>query len=263
MINLSLTQMLWTFLLPVIVIAISYKYKLEKEKDILQASTKMTVQLLLIGYVLVFLMEKINPIIGSMYIFVMLFFATRTFKKRITNNNYAVLSSSAIKALIIASLVVLSYFILMIVNPDQIFDPQYIIPIYGMILGNTLTTITLAYNDLVKNLESERQYIETLTNLGVAPKETLRKILNGTFKVAITPVLTSLMAMGLVSLPGAMTGQILSGVSPLIAVKYQIAIMLAILGANTLVALSFILFSQQKLVNKYNQIASIDDLMKK
>lgn len=263
MINLSLVQMLWAFLIPIVVIFISIKYKLEKEKDIMQASVKMTVQLLIIGYVLVFLLEVINPVIGSMYIFVMLFFAIRTFKKRISNSDYSQLSTAAIKALIFGSLLILVYFILMIVNPDQVFDPQYIIPIYGMVLGNSLTTITLAYNDLVKNLESERNYIETLTNLGVEPKVTLRKILNSTFKVAITPVLTSLLAMGLVSLPGAMTGQILSGVSPLIAVKYQIAIMLAILGANTIVALVFLQLSQSKLVNHYNQISNLEDLNKK
>ncbi len=263
MINLSLVQMLWAALIPIIVIFISIKYKLEKEKDIMQASVKMTVQLLAIGYVLVFLLEVINPIIGSMYIFVMLFFATKTFKKRISNSDYSKLSSSAIKALILGSLVVLAYFILMIVSPEQIFDPQYIIPVYGMILGNSLTTITLAYNDLVKNLETERPYIETLTNLGIEPKVTLRKVLNSTFKVAITPVLTALLAMGLVSLPGAMTGQILSGVSPLIAVKYQIAIMFAILGANTIVALTFLQLSQKKLVNKFNQISNLEDLNKK
>ncbi len=260
MINLSLTQMLWAFLIPVVVIGISYKYKLEKEKDVFQAASKMTIQLLLIGYILVILMEKVNPVIGSMYIFVMLFFATRTFMNRIKDHNYHALSQSAIKSMFIASLVILVYFIVMIVQSDNVFDPQYIIPIYGMILGNTLTTITLAYNDLVKNLESEKKYIETLTNLGVAPRNTLRKIMNNTFKVAITPVLTSLMAMGLVSLPGALTGQILSGVSPIIAVKYQIAIMLAILGSNVLVALFFILFSENKLVNKYNQIHSLEEL---
>lgn len=260
MINLSLSQMFWAFLIPVVVIGVSYKYKLDKEKDILQASAKMTIQLLAIGFVLVFLMEGINPIIGSMYIFVMLFFAVRTFKKRITNNEYKALSKAAVTALIVSSLTILTYFILMIVRPDEIFDPQYIIPIYGMLLGNTLTTITLAYNDLVKNLENERKYIETLTNLGVEPDVTMRKIVNSTFKVAITPVLTSLLAMGLVSLPGAMTGQILSGVSPLIAVKYQIAIMLGILGTNTLVSLLFLRLSQKKLINKFNQITAIDDL---
>lgn len=260
MINLSLGQMLWAFLIPIIVIIISYKYKLDKQKDIFYASLKMTIQLLIIGYVLVFLLEKANPILASGYIFVMLFFGVQTFKKRVSNNNFQVLKSAAIKALIFASLFTLIYFIKMIVSSKSFFDPQYIIPIYGMILGNSLTTISLAYNDLVKNLESDYLYIQTLNNLGVEPDVTLRKVLNNTFKVAITPVLTSLLAMGLVSLPGAMTGQILSGTSPLIAVKYQIAIMFAILGANTLVALIFIQLSKKKLINKYNQLVETDEL---
>lgn len=254
MINLNLSQMLTAALIPIVLVFISYRYRLNKERDIISSTTKMTIQLFIVGYILIYLMENTNPIIASLYVSIMLFFAIRTFKTRIKTNYNKALVRAAILAMFFGSFGILIYFILFVIRPQQIFDPQYIIPIYGMILGNTLTAITLAYNSLIENLKSEQIYINTLIGLGVDPHHALDGIRSKTISTAITPVITSLTAMGLVSLPGAMTGQILSGISPVIAVKYQIAIMLAILGSNAIATIIFTFLSSKIFINKYNQI---------
>ncbi len=252
-INLTITQVLFATLLPLTVVYLSYRNKLSIEKDIINSVIKMVLQLLFIGYILTFILNMTESSVGSLYIFVMLFFAIRKLRDRIgaVNKSYV---TAANYSIIGGSIITLLYFILVIVNPTPKFNPQYVIPLYGMILGNTLTAIVLAVNALTKELSKEQVYLNTLISLGVKPQKALNRIFSRVLTVAITPTLTSMAAMGLVALPGMMTGQILSGTDPLVAIKYQIAIMFAILASSSFATVIFIKLIESKIINSNNQL---------
>ncbi len=239
--------------MPVAVIYLSYRNNLGLEIEIFKAILKMVLQLTFIGFVLTFILTKLDSPFGALYILVMLFFALQKLKNRLLIKNKIYLRSARI-AILSGSLLVLFFFILGVINPTPKFSPQYVIPLYGMILGNTLTAIVLAVNTLSQELSNEQTYLNTLIGLGVNPKQALNKIFSRVLTVAITPTLTAMATMGLVSLPGMMTGQILSGTDPLVAIKYQIAIMLAILASAAIATVIFIMIFEKNIISKNNQL---------
>jgi putative ABC transport system permease protein len=135
----------------------------------------------------------------------------------------------------------LLFFIFVVIHISPWYDPRYFIPIAGMFIGNSMTGISLGVSRLVDGITDNRHLIESALMLGASPKNASREIVNNAFDSAILPTINSMVGMGIVFLPGMMTGQILSGISPITAIEYQIAIMLGILGS---VALSVILFVQ-------------------
>ncbi len=119
----------------------------------------------------------------------------------------------------------------MVVGDDSWRDPRYVVPLAGMIVGNAMTGVALGANRLVDGIKSRRAMVETALMLGATPKVASRQVVRNAFDAALLPTINSMVSIGIVALPGMMTGQILAGVSPLIAIRYQIAIMLGIMGS--------------------------------
>jgi putative ABC transport system permease protein len=133
------------------------------------------------------------------------------------------------------------------------YDPQYVIPLLGMILGNTLNGDTLGLTGLTDSLALKREQIEALLALGATRWEASRETVRQAVRTGMIPMINSMMVVGLVSLPGMMTGQMLSGVAPLEAVKYQIVIMFLIASATALGVFSVVLLSYRRLFNAHHQ----------
>ena len=112
-----------------------------------------------------------------------------------------------------------------IIQVEPWYSPQYVIPIMGMILGNSMNGVALAIDRLTSEIREKREIIETRLSLGATSREAVSDIISSAVRAAMIPTINSLMTVGIVSLPGMMTGQILSGTSPIIAVKYQILVM--------------------------------------
>ena len=133
---------------------------------------------------------------------------------------------------------------------DQWYQPQYAIPLMGMVLGNTLNGISVGLGTLTSELAQRRGEIDTALSLGATRYEAALPTLRQAIRLGMTPIINSMTVVGLVSLPGMMTGQLLSGTSPIEAVKYQIMIMFLVASATALgtvgvVALSYLhLFSR-------------------
>ncbi|HEY4578373.1 MAG TPA: ABC transporter permease, partial [Savagea sp.] len=121
------------------------------------------------------------------------------------------------------------------------FDPRYVIPIAGMMVGNAMTGVTLGIQSLLDNMSNNRDKVEAALMLGATPKQAVKRYVDRAFDSAVLPTINNMVGMGIVFLPGMMTGQILAGLSPVTAIQYQLAIMLGILGG---VAMSVILFTQ-------------------
>ena len=120
------------------------------------------------------------------------------------------------------------------VRPDPWYDPRYAIPLLGMVLGNTMSGVSLAFNTLSNAAVRERAAIEARLALGCSRWEAMRTQQRLALRTGMMPIINGMSATGLVSLPGLMTGQILGGVDPAEAVKYQILIMFLIAGSTGL-----------------------------
>ena len=191
------------------------------------AATRMVVQLVLVGLVLKWLFVLVSPFWTGLAALAMVLFAGREAMARQERKltgwwGYGLGTTSMLIAATLATVFALT----MQIRPEPWFDPRYSIPLLGMILGNAMTGVSLGLYTLTTGAWRERAAIEARLALGA--------VLRGAMTAALMPIINSMAAAGVVSLPGMMTGQILSGVEPMEAVKYQILVMFLIAGGTAL-----------------------------
>ena len=143
--------------------------------------------------------------------------------------------------------------VLLIVRVHPWYSPQYAIPFAGMILGNTLSGISLTLDRFAEELTSHRDQIETLLALGATRKEAALEPIRNAVATGLMPTINFMVLAGIVTLPGTMTGQLLAGVDPLSAVKYQIVIMFLLVSATALGTLGFAILTYHRLFNSRHQ----------
>lgn len=214
------------YLLLLVVLFIMRKAKINEAKLLFTASLKMSVQLFLSGLLLTYIFKNPHPLFVVAYLSSMVLFSVKRIYKRNPTLNVG------FKRIIILCLAgsgfsVVAFFVGLVVN-TSIFNPQYAIPISGMILGNAMNGLSLGVKSLLEYMDSEHNRFESLLNAGIEPDEILKPSVNKALETALLPTLNNMLNMGIISLPGMMTGQILSGTLPVTAIMYQIAIMIAI-----------------------------------
>ncbi len=188
----------------------------------------MIVQLILIGYLLIFIFEEKNSLIGILIITFMIAISSwislrNTVDKSLKHYSQIFISIS------IAGLINLILIIGFVLDLETIYEPRYVIPIAGMIFANTMNALSLAIERFEKETQRDVSY------------EKARAI---AFKACMIPQINALLAVGLVSLPGMMTGQILSGIDPLIAVRYQIMIMAMVISSAGISTIIYFLLNK-------------------
>jgi len=233
-INLSLFQMICAYLFIILVLFLVRYKGINREKDILVSCFRMSVQLVLTGYVLIYIFKNPSALITFIVILVMEVFSIYTIIKRLKQKVSREFKKIISISVIVGTTTCLFYFLFIVIRIKPWFDPQYFIAISGMLLGNSMTAIALGSNNLLEQMKSKRDLIEGALILGATPREASKEIVNSSFDSALLPTINSMLGMGIVFLPGMMTGQILSGVSPITAISYQIAVMLGIFGAVSL-----------------------------
>ncbi|RKD30034.1 ABC transporter permease [Thermohalobacter berrensis] len=253
-INLQIYQMALAYVFIVILLFIVKFRGIAREKEILISTLRMTLQLILTGYILVYVLNNKNPLYTILIIIIMEIFAIHNIFKRVK-----VKLSNRIKKIIAISMILgtlssILYFLLVVININPWYDPRYFIPIAGMLIGNSMTGISLGVSRLVDGMNSQKHLIESALMLGATPKMASKKIVNNAFDSAILPTINSMIGMGIVFLPGMMTGQILSGISPVTAIEYQIAIMLGILGSVSLTVILFVQLGYRTFFNDQSQL---------
>ncbi len=228
------------------------KSKINQTKLLIVASARMTVQLILAGFVLSYIFKNPNPIFTTLYVAAMTIFSIkRVFAKcPDINKRFKIYVAFSLS---LSGLFIIAFFIIAVVG-TSIFNPQYTIPISGMIIGNSMTGVTLGIRNFNENIKLEKEKINSLLNLGVEPEKILKPFVNNAVETALLPTLNSMVGMGIIALPGMMTGQILSGTLPLTAIMYQIAIMIAICTAVCLSVFCSLNFGYKTLYNSKNQI---------
>ncbi|WP_298836914.1 ABC transporter permease [Clostridium sp.] len=225
-VKLSISHFLLIYLLLIIVLLIMKKSKVTQTKLLLVASLRMTIQLIIIGYILQYVFSNPNPIFTVAFLVIMIIFSIHrviTSRKDLNNNFKIAIGIS----LTFSGLFVLIFFVTIVVG-KSISNPQYTIPLAGMIIGNAMTGVNIAIKTFMDDISKEKDKINTLLNLGVEPKNILKPFANNAFETALIPTINSMLGMGIIFLPGMMTGQMLSGTLPTTAIMYQISIMIAI-----------------------------------
>lgn len=214
---------------------VSLGFRLGLERTLLWTSARMVVQLLLIGLVLKWIFAQTSPLwtlaLASIMIAAAGYEAISRQERRIGG-----LVSYGLGAgtLLLVGTFATIFAVGGVISPDPWYAPRYVLPILGMVLGNSLTGIALALDSLTANSWRERAAIEAQLALGQPRFKALRETTRRALKTGMTPILNAMAASGVVSLPGMMTGQILAGVDPVEATKYQILIMFLIAGSTAL-----------------------------
>jgi len=233
---------------------ISVWLKLNMEKRLLLASLRTVVQLLLIGLVLdwIFQLSWWSVIIALM--FTMTLIAGVTAVQR-SQRRYPGIWINSIVAVFASSWLVTGFALTVVIPPHSWSNnpAQYLIPLLGMILGNTLNGISLGVDRLSEELVLRRAEVELKLTLGATRNEAAREALQNAVRSGMTPIINSMMVVGLVSLPGMMTGQILAGASPLESVKYQIVIMFLIASGTALGTVISVVMGYHRLFNARHQ----------
>lgn len=253
-IDLQLWQMAAAYIFVIVLLFIVKARGISREKEILISTVRMTLQLILTGYILVYVFDNINPIYTIIIIIIMEIFAIYNIFKRTKTNLSNSLKKIIAISMVLGTLTSLIYFLLVVVRISPWYDPRYFIPIAGMIIGNSMTGISLGVNRLVDGMKNQSHLVESALMLGATPKMAAKEIVDNAFDSAILPTINSMVGMGIVFLPGMMTGQILSGTSPVTAIEYQIAIMLGILGSVALTVILFVQLGYRTFFNSQQQL---------
>ncbi len=252
--DLQIWQVGAAYVFVVILLIIVKLRGISREKEILISSVRMTFQLVLVGFILVYLFENPHPLFTVAVILIMETFAIYNIYKRVKTPLSAPLRRIIAISMSFGTLISIVYFLFVVVGVSPWYDPRYFIPLAGMLIGNSMTGITLGVSRLTGGMIDRKHLVETALMLGATPRKASKKIVDEAFDAAILPTINSMVGMGIVFLPGMMTGQILSGSSPLTAIKYQIAIMLGILGSVALTVILFVHLGYKTFFNKQDQL---------
>ncbi|MEN6463326.1 MAG: iron export ABC transporter permease subunit FetB [Syntrophomonas sp.] len=253
-IDLTALQVACAYIFVLIVMVIVRIRGIKREKELIISSVRMTLQLILAGYILVYIFDNPNPFVTASIILLMEAFAVYTVFKKFKGKLSKSIKKVIAISLSIGTLSCLIYFLMVVVRISPWYNPQYFIPIAGMMVGNSMTGISLGVKSLIEGMTTQRALVEEALILGATPQEASKNIINNTFDAAILPTINSMVGMGIVFLPGMMTGQILSGTAPTTAIAYQIAIMLGILGAVALSVMIMLQLGYRTFFNKEAQL---------
>jgi len=208
-------------------LALSAVLRLGMGRRLLVASARMVVQLLLLGFVLEWVFESANgPAVFAIGL-LMAVVAGITAASR-TSIRFPAAYLDSVVVIVSTAFLVTGVALLGILSPSPWWDPQYLIPLLGMLLGNALTGISLGLDQFLTGVLRDRTRVEGFLALGATRWEAARDEIREALRVGLIPTVNSMLVMGIVSLPGMMTGQILAGAAPADAVRYQIMIMFMI-----------------------------------
>ncbi|BDM83424.1 ABC transporter permease [Acaryochloris marina] len=260
-IPINSTQLALAASLILINVGLSVALRLGLAKSLVIATMRMVVQLLLVGYILGWVFTLDNPwlVLG-----VALFMSTIAGNASVnrTRRSFPSIYWHCLLSILASSALVTGLLVEGIIRVDPWYDPQYVIPLLGMVLGNALTATSLALDRFMEELVGKRSQIESLLALGATRGEAAHETINEALRTGMIPTINSMMVLGVVSLPGMMTGQMLAGVNPTDAVRYQIVIYFTIAAGTALACMSIVMLAFQVLFSPEHQLR-LDRLQKR
>ncbi len=243
-----------SYMLLLVILILTHKEKLKITKDIIVSFGRMSLQLFVAGFVLLYIF-KINNIFLTTAIFLsMIFFATKIAVGR-AKVKAEKLALYIFFSILISSSTILAFMLFGVIHMNTI-NARYVIPLAGMIIGNSMNSTAIGIERFFSKAKDNRELIESFLCLGANKHEALSVIRKDAFYSSLLPTLSSASGMGIVFLPGMMTGQILSGINPIQSVNYQIAIVISIATSVTISNYLILRMTQKSVINNKNQLIS-------
>jgi len=229
---------------------LSLVLRLDLHRQLAVATVRLVLQLVLIGFILRLVFAIASPLVTLAVVLVMVAIAGREVAARPEQRlgrfgNYAVGASAVAIATFLTAILALTTAI----RPTPWYDARYAIPLAGIVLGNVLNGGSLALDSMLGGVMRERAAIETQLALGATFDRAMRGLIRTSVRRALLPIINQMSAAGVVTLPGIMTGQILAGMDPLEAAKYQILLIFLLSGGSGLAAVAVVYLAAMRLTD--------------
>ncbi len=244
-IAIGIPQLLLATLFVVFVGVLSIRLSLGITRDLAIATVRTYVQLFALGFVLRWVFGIDSPWVVIGLLVVMVLVAARIVVRRSPDAPGGIFVSSAFSMGLTGFIVTFAVTGL-IVQVEPWYQPRYVIPIAGMVLGNSMTGIALALERVFADLDARSGEVLALTALGASPWEAAHSSVRDALRAGLIPTINSMAAAGIVFIPGMMTGQILAGADPVTATGYQIVVMLMVAAATALGSVLAVLFTYRR-----------------
>lgn len=247
--TINVSSLLIASSLVLISLVFSYFQKLKLEKEIIIGIVRAIIQLIIVGYILNYIFGLDNPLFTTLLLAFMTFAAAYNAARRGKNvKNSLLISFVSIAA---GSIFTLS---ILIFSGAIRYEPYQIIPVSGMIISNAMIALGLCYNQLSSNFKNKREEVEAKLALGADILPSSIEIIRDSIRTGMLPTIDSAKTLGIVSLPGMMTGLILAGVSPFEAIKYQIMVTFMLLSTTAISSFIACYLSYLNFFNKRKQL---------
>lgn len=224
--SIPLSRLALSLGLVIVSIALSRRWALALEKELAIGALRAALQLIAIGYALQIIFSSERPALVLATLSVMTLVAAWTAASRVEHGpSRARLATSALLAIATGAASALVPVFLFVVVPRPWYEARYLVPIGGMMLSSAMNVVAQTFERLFSAARSDAASIEARLSLGATPAQALAPHARIALRAALTPTINGLVTVGLVALPGMMTGQIVSGTPPVEAVRYQLVIM--------------------------------------
>ena len=249
-VDLSLTGMLMAYLLLLIPLGMLIWHQVPVVGQVLIAVARMTVQLLLVGLYLQFVFKLDNAWLNGLWVMVMVGVADASIV-RSCNLRLRIFAVPLLPALLLGTAIPLLWLVGAVLRRPNLMEAQYLIPIGGMILGNCLRANVIGLKTFYQSIRRDQKHFQLVLAQGATLREATQPYLSDAFQSAISPTIATMMTIGLVSLPGMMTGVIMGGNDPMLAIKYQIGIMIAIFSGTAITLPTAIMLTLRRSFSPY------------
>jgi putative ABC transport system permease protein len=247
--DISIYSILFSLLLVLISLIFSYSQKLNLEKDIIISVARAVIQLIIVGYLLNYIFGLKNAFFTTFLLIFMIINAAYNASKR-GSKIKNVFFISFISIILGTSITLAILVFLRIIR----YEPYQVIPIGGMIISNSMISLGLSFKQMKLNFKDKRAEVEAKLSLGADICQSSINIIKDSIKVGMMPTIDSAKTLGIVALPGMMTGLILAGTSPINAVKYQIIVTFMLLSATSISSFTACYLSYKKFFNDRKQL---------
>ncbi len=240
--DIPLARFALLYLLLLLPLYLLRRLKLGLNREVLISVVRMSVQLFLVGIYLKHIFAINSILLNLLWIMVIMVVANLNILKKagLAVNK---LFWPSLAGVACGTLSVLAVFLLLVVQPTPLYDARYLIPLAGMLLGNCMNGNILALERFYSGLRKNETTFLSYLLMGANLNEAIHPFMREAIRTSLAPTIATMMTIGIVSLPGMMTGQILGGSFPLVAIKYQIMIMIGIFASLVISMVTSLYFS--------------------
>ncbi len=244
-IEISLWQLVLGLIFILIAQVASFVYHLGLNRDIAVGTIRTFAQLFLMGYALTFIFRLENFWLTLGIFIIMAVSAAFIVRGRVKEKQVSYMLPTFL-TMFVSYLVTALFVSGLIIGVEPWWEPRYFLPIGGMVIGNSMSALAIALERLFREMRQEKGLIETRLCLGANYKEASSEMFKNAVTAGMIPSINAMMGVGLVFIPGMMSGQILAGADPLQAIRYQIIIMLMLVGSTATTSIITILFVRKR-----------------